>query len=384
MTNPFVTLAQVVEDMSTENYACYPFKTMASRPTLQLDAIRHQVAITWCAWPFAPRMRSTRALRLQPGAPWQDWSLVAGGSSPALATYSTNARHAVPCALVVDFLMPNCSANDQVTMRAQWPHQRDALMPLHLALGGRPEQLDLFGAFLCDETFPVLGALEPPEKREPVVRIMRALDPTHNHLRLRDLCDRFIDQGGTLEVPDDLGTWQQYAYSQALASGEDFYRKHPQPPIASPWGADIAWRFLHQPPQFDTDIAATDKRPTYSSSGILTPRRSFLAFRTLKHANEAQQAAWADRPLMQVVVRAREAAPEGDWHLSYMEAAAAHDGLNEPELAWNMLCAGCYWVGQRGGNWRVFFDAARALAGRRGWKDITDALDNMAERAQLD
>ena len=76
--------------------------------------------------------------------------------------------------------------------------------------------------------------------------------------------------------------------------------------------------------------------------------------------------------------------PKGDWHLGYMEAAAGFDGLEQPETAWNMLCGGAFWVNRRGGPWRPFFDAALALSKRREWEACEAALEDMAERAQLD
>jgi hypothetical protein len=63
-----------------------------------------------------------------------------------------------------------------------------------------------------------------------------------------------------------------------------------------------------------------------------------------------------------------------------MKAAAQYDGLDQPELAWNMLASGQYWQNVRGGE-APWLDAALSLARRREWPDVVAALEDTASMA---
>ena len=50
-----------------------------------------------------------------------------------------------------------------------------------------------------------------------------------------------------------------------------------------------------------------------------------------------------------------------------------------------MLCYGALWVGRKHPDaWRPWYDAALALAQRRGWNDVVAAMEDMRVRAGLE
>lgn len=284
----------------------------------------------------------------------------------------------MPFAVYWGRLRLSLRANSLARKRAAWPGERERLEPLHRALGGDPEALDILGECLLSSALDELRGTPAEVKAAFDSGMLRRLDPSPVHVAFRDFVDQQLFTREVLEVPPNLGAWQGFAltlsFTRALLEEN-----------LSPRTASLGWRLLKEPPQFDFDLPFLHETHQSSGTGVLNDdvlARAMVA--VSKHGTPEQLEEWSKEPLFQTVLAAVAKDRQGPWHLAYMEAAAAYDGLDQPEVAWNMLCAGAFWVNRRGGPWRPFFDAALALAKRRGWTDCAAALEDQAARAQLD
>jgi hypothetical protein len=183
--------------------------------------------------------------------------------------------------------------------------------------------------------------------------------------------------------PEGLGIWRQAALVVSLRH----HLSMDNPTIYVPdEECQHAFELLQLPAPYDTHIEAAPGNHdlflpcdgSQSGADLLSYAVVFVS-KAPAHLLDA----WADAPLFQHVLIPIAEDPNGPWQLGFMKAAAAYDGLDQPELAWNMLVSGQFWVTRRGGPWRPFFDAARSLARRREWLDCTAALNDIAARAQL-
>jgi hypothetical protein len=251
-----------------------------------------------------------------------------------------------------------------------------AVTSLHTAMGGDAPLLDTMREML-------LAADRSELRSDPdsfVLSCLRCIDPTdaqRAHLAvLHDLVKATGEADRALvltEAPQALlGVWLNHA---AFMTAQGLWTRR-----AKRFQSSTAWQLLHLPPQFD---GGDQIRALGDPTGIMTGDTLRRAMVVVSKVEEPPDS-WRVDPWSLIVLPAVSAAPDGAWHLSYMEAAAEYDARDEPEMAWNMLCAGAFWVNERGGPWRPFFDAARALAERRAWTDCGWALDDMAERAELD
>ena len=371
--NYFEHLAAIVAAMPSGPQVWFSDEAAKVTP----EALRAHLQRAWPTWPFGAKGSSNRGLRIVPGRPAHHWPLVRGQRGCG-ETMGTHAGYGIPI-LMYHVLGSSMSLKGIECIEEERNEDRAAVEPLHAALGGSPEGLDAYEANLTGGLLP--GTEYSQERRDADNINLRLIDPSPEHLRFRDYLHERIRTGGQrVAVPDGLGVWENAAVCLGFIQEWPLYGVLTCPPAAVP----LAWRVLHAAPQFDLGMLNTHKTHAMPSTGIANHLNVAHAFVAVgKYASEEQRAAWAGDPIFDIVLPAI-VSQEAEWWLRYMEAAAAFDGLEQPELSWNALCAGCLWVSRKGGPWRPFFDAALALAQRRGWTDVVLALENQAARAQLD
>jgi hypothetical protein len=298
----------------------------------------------------------------------------------------SSAATAIPTAIFHALFVPIQKREQRASVRDDWEARRKGLEPLHTALGGHASTLDAFEAILFDDDLPPIAGLvmKDVDRRPYMNRLLRLLDPSPEHIRFRDFLEAQFETDDALPVPD-VGVWEPFAVAKAFGRGfvqvGGVYSSHRELETLT---CDLAWRLLHLPPQCDVGYLPYDADHAGHAGNILTPDALASAMVAVTLASPVRLEQWSSSPLYQAVLLPAAKDSRSDWHHGYMEAAAGYDGLDQPEIAWNLLCAGSFWVNRRGGNWRAYFDAALALSQRRGWTDCAAALTNMAERAQLD
>ncbi len=373
--DPFVNMAEIVAGLPRE--VGFWFSHGVERT--KAENLRTYVERAWPTWPLGERSGGTSGLRMLPGQPRHAWPLVYGQRACG-ETLGSAGRYAIPQLYYQRVVRLNKTLEDVQKRRAEWPARRELLASLHEALGGGAAELDAYEALLFSDQVP-LPSESSQEGRDADNIHLRVLDPAPEHLRFRNFFHARIQPGSErIPVPDGLGVWENAAYCLAYVKEHRSWGDHVCPPGAT----GFAWRLLHAAPQFDLDFDEDHQTHSGSTSGMSNHRsvaRAWVA--VARDATDEERAGWADDPLMQHVLPALQAG-EAEWYLRYMDAAAAFDGLEQPELSWNALCAGALWVARKGGPWRPFFDAALALATRREWTDVRLALENQAARAELE
>ena len=345
--------------------------------------MRARVERCWPVWPMGQKKRGTSGLRIVPGASVSAWAM-AHGSSDVAVTLGSNAATTTPFTALALLVAPLPTQELVDDRRRDWPRIRAGLAVLHGILGGAPERLDELGAVLFDpEVLRLSGVRLNPVARRPMEnQVLRRLDPTPVHLQFRDFAEAQFDSAEPLVVPEQLGLWETFALTLSFGRGYTSFG-YPVGGTVSAMTSETAWRLLHQAPQFDTGHVPHEVGHLSIDGGITSADAYAAAMVAVTKAPQERLVAWTNSPLVQCVLLRAGKDHSGPWHLGYMEAAAGYDGLEQPEVAWNMLCAGAFWVNRRGGPWRPFFDAALALSQRRGWTDCAAALENMAKRAGL-
>ena len=343
---------------------------------------RQRLKRCWPLWPLGHQPRDLSGLRIVPGRPISEWPM-AGGRSEA-ATWGTSAAYSVPIAAYHCLIATENSRRLKV-LRERWPMERAELEPLHQVLGGTLAPLDAIDHIINHSEFKALALRPAHSIREEDRSYLTAIDPSAQHVAFRAFLERQFDTAHPVEVPNSLGVWEGFATAAAFGTGYTEWRSYRRPREPQLESLHLlGWRLLHFIPQFDLGLGPREIDHQLSIGGIATADALAAAMVAVSKAPKAQLVEWSETPLMRFVVAPAAEDPSAPWHLGYMEAAAAFDGLEQPETAWNMLCAGAFWVNRRGGPWRPFFDAARSLAHRREWTDCAAAMDNMAKRAELD
>ncbi len=340
--------------------------------------LRQCLQAGWPVWMPSSPLHGIAGLRMIPGTPSSAWPMAVGTSGGAAQTLGSALSTSAPLTYIGRVLPAFAHSGRIDTMLDEKWRGGDgrAVASLHAAMGG--------DAPIVDTMRDQLLLAERSELRSDtngfILSCLDYIDPTdaqRAHLAvLHDLADATGDAEraqvllGAPHAP--LGVWLNHA---AFATAQGLWTRR-----AKRHQTSTAWQLLHLPPQFD---GGDQVRALGDPTGIMTGgtlRRAMVVVSKV----EAPPDSWCLDPWSLIVLPAVTAAPDGAWHLSYMEAAAEYDARDEPEMAWNMLCAGAFWVSERGGPWRPFFDAARALAERRGWADCAWALNDMADRAELD
>jgi hypothetical protein len=252
----------------------------------------------------------------------------------------------------------------------------DGLRRVQEALGGRQEPLDYLEKVVHHELLPLRG--KPIEVQRAALReILPRLDPSPEMQRFLAYGKQVFDSEDALIPPNDLGVWTGYSACltvQHQAGRTDW--AHDVPEAVS----QNAWVLLHEPAPFDTHAALNRESQNYLDAFVGNHHHANVLRRSMVFVSKAPSTLldqWADDPFFQHVLVPFAEDADGPWHLGYMKAAAEYDGLDQPTLAWNMLASGQYWQNVRGGD-APWFDAALALAQRREWTDVVDALDDAA------
>ena len=382
MSESLQTIVDVVAAMPED--AAFMWSNTSISPE-DVPTMRARVERCWPIWPTGQYPKGVSGLRIEPGSPLSKWSM-ADGARDVAGTRGSYASTATPVTTYVHMVTPRGTDRAMAALRATWPARRAGLAPLHALLGGDPAHLDALASIIFDTDIPPLG--NKGKSRRPIDnRVFRLLDPAPEHIRFRDFLEHQFDHDDALPVPDGLGLWENFAIAIAFGRGYGdatygSYFSHREP--LSPVTIGLAWRLLHVAPQFDIGLSPNRVDHRNFTGGISSADALSAAMVAVSKAPPEQLDAWSDSPLFQAVLIPAAEDSQSPWHLGYMEAAAGYDGLEQPELAWNMLCAGAFWVNRRGGPWRPFFDAALSLSQRRGWTDCAAALENMADRARLE
>ena len=333
----------------------------------------------WPILPLSDRRDDITGLRILPARPWAEWPLVKGTPSDTTSTLSGSAATAVPAWFYWSVVRTSLRERSLTRKRNRWSQYRASLEPLHNALGGSPTGLDVVRAALFDPELETLRRDLPAQASFDHSVLVR-LDSGETHRRFRQYLSQLFDQ--VLQAPDeDFGVWSGVASMQYLWRSMGF--------LGEPKGerfASMAWEQLHKPPQYDLDWSFGILYHHFVSSTGMNHESNAARMMVglINLATDAEREAWRPQPLFQRVLLPLAEDRQGPWHLGFMEAAAAHDGLGEPELSWNMLCSGAFWVNRRGGPWRPFFDAALDLSRRHGWEDVVHVLEDQAASAGLD
>jgi len=355
---------------------------------LEADDVAHtraRVERCWCIWPPGVQKKKLSGLRILAGQPFSEWPM-ARGKGDIGGNVGSSAGTAIPTAFFLGTIVPIQADKGRHSVRESWAERRSGLEPLHTLLGGEASSLDAVEAVLFDDEQPFLAGvvMKDVDRRPHINRLLRLLDPSPEHIRFRDFLEAQFETDDALPVPD-VGVWEPFAVAKAFGRGfvqvGGVYSSHRELETLT---CDLAWRLLHLPPQCDVGYLPYDADHAGHAGNILTPDALASAMVAVTLASPVRLEQWSSSPLYQAVLLPAAKDSRSDWHHGYMEAAAGYDGLDQPEIAWNLLCAGSFWVNRRGGNWRAYFDAALALSQRRGWTDCAAALTNMAERAQLD
>lgn len=333
----------------------------------------------WSVWPFGNTVGNV-GLLLRPGFGWQQWPSVAG-SGGAVATSSTTASATVAPMLYIQLLRRLRRPARVERARAAFVEQRPYLDALDAALGGDGAGLSVLAEVFTSPMLPFRDQ-DPARVEAFHAETLIAMDPSPANRAFRAHWAAQRAAPEALAVPDGLGPWESAALWLLVGRHLDeiSWEEYPVPPLM----AEAAWRLLHRPPQLDGHIRWRQASHVMRATGVGNATTAAECIVLASKATGEQLDAWADSPLFQTVMVSAADDPSGPWHLGYMEAAAGFDGLGEPERAWELLCAGTYWAGRRGGPWRPWFDAALALARRNDWTDVVIALEDMAALAQID
>jgi len=374
-----------VMDMPRETqFIWHDVNASPDNPEATADFVRR----AWPIWPLGQRSTAATGLRILPGQTVDTWPQV-DGSGDVSGVMSSAAATAVPLAGFAWILGTNSTDQALQGVRDTWAAQRAAVEPLHRVLGGDSESLDVLESMVFDDDLPLMSSLvlKKTERRPLENRLLRRLDSAPENIRFRDFAEAQFESTEALPIPGDLGVWENFATAMAFGRG---YVRPPRKSYRNarsafePIVGDLAWRLLHLAPQFDLGSNPRHADHRNVTGGVSSAKAVAAAMAAVSTAGADRLDVWSKSPLFQAVLLPASQDSGGDWHHGYMEAAAGYDGLDEPEIAWNLLCAGAFWVNRRGGNWRAYFDAALALSQRREWVDCVAALENMAERAKLD
>lgn len=347
------------------------------RHTAQEDYLAHIDGGGWPSWPLALRGRGKYlGLRMRPGTTLHNWSLVDGKDHNAW-TLATHGPSAMPMRLYDALLRHKPSKWEALEER--WPRYLAGVAGVHEQLGGGPA-LDVVDALFWDHAFRVSQRLDrhSDEGLDAQRAYLERVDTHPAHLAARRFAHnamRFAEVG---QPPDQVGPWREFCAAVAFSTLRDIDLEAQPPSIVS-----HAWALLLGAVGFDTDVGRKHRDHMLSCTGIAAPHTTARAMATItKCATGAQLDAFAETPLWEVLhARARK---DPDWDIAYMKAAEGYDAAGDGESAWNMLCSGAFWSRHlRGTALRPFFDAARGLARAYAWNDVTDALDDMAQRAGI-
>lgn len=201
-----------------------------------------------------------------------------------------------------------------------------------------------------EDPFASLAAFVPGESSPLLPELVRAIAVAHEV----DLVSAFLQHSGLRHIEGPLADALERGASVRVLTGDYLGVTHPH-----------ALQRLHLRARRARRRLCRQQQPLRERAD---PRRG------VEPAHHPRQRARARRGRVRAEPR----------HLAFMEVAAEYDARDQPELAWNMLCTGSFWVNQRGGPWRPFFDAAVDLSARREWADCSAALEEMAAWAGLE
>lgn len=372
MSELLVDYAQAIQELPDG-----VFKAMLVGGPQSPQVLENAVRAGWPIWMPSTPFDGVAGLRMMPGSSARSWPIAVGTRLNAAQTLGTDLATSPTTAYTV-FVLEAYSTIRQIDrmLDVEWPAaDAAAVTTLQAAAGGAPSQVQRMRDLLLAADRSALQS----HPDDFILGALHQIDPSPEQLMHQRCTQQLMaseDCDARLAVHEQslgrLGTWENHI---AFAASQELWTRREQRQLAP-----IAWHLLHLPPQFD---GGGSVKPVGDSTGILTAdilRRAIVAVSKV----ESPPPEWMTDPWALIVMPAVIADPNGAWHLSYMEAAAEYDARDEPEMAWTMLCAGAFWVSERGGPWRPFFDAARALAERRGWADCAWALNDMADRAELD
>lgn len=249
-----------------------------------------------------------------------------------------------------------------------WQEVEDELLDLHAAMGGKDCLEGLRSVLFDDSLFPDESTLDvlPDIAR----RSLDLLDPTLQHLLYRQYLHKAITQQvATFPLPDGLGAWKNAATVAALQIHEN--EESQEITMLA------AWEVAKFPASIDTstDYKMVEHMPTPLGNANL---RVASAAKILDNHQASISDHWKSDPIWSPTMAIAEDhyAYNG---IAHVEAAQYLDEAGQPERAFDALISAAFWsYNYQGEAFPATLDAARHLADKYNWLEISEILESLA------
>lgn len=292
-----------------------------------------------------------------------EWRAIAIKEAAA-ATIASNAAVLLPCSLV--FRVIANYPNDTARLAERWQELRARALALHETLGGKESTLEPIAETLADVAARERLKLRRDNARDfqqAVCDLLLQIDQSREFAEFASWLNSRIDGSVVTPAVPKFGPWARQAIRRAISTS----------PADDP-GAGLQHDALRR---IIEDEAGAD--------GV-KPGASWTAFASVTETQKGiVQTAWLlaeddrnDEPT-RMIAKAIADAPLAYSGLAHAEATALLDERNEPRRAWGTITSAAWWSARNAKNGTPkIIEAARYLAGRRRWDDISWVLREAA------